>query len=240
MALTDEQGDLRLVASSTGRLPVEALFDPQRRAGPVFECYRSVEPVVNQRPDGADGRWPGFGPAARAAGIGTVHAVPMRRRDHVIGVLAAFHTGARELTPTEIVLAQALADIATIAIAQERSLRRALEITEQLQQALDSRIVIEQAKGVVAARLRTDMPAAFEAIRGYARAHNRRVSDVAGEIVRRRLRIDRLGPVPTDTEALGQPILAGVEAAPSKAGPSSVARRTRRSPDAEGTIPRSA
>ncbi|MDQ3787332.1 MAG: ANTAR domain-containing protein, partial [Actinomycetota bacterium] len=124
--------------------------------------------------------WPAFTEDARAAGFASVHVLPLCRRDETIGALALFRDTAGEVA---VRLAKAVAGIAAVAITQARALRRADELAKQLQHALDSRVVIEQAKGVLAERLGLAMGAAFTALRGYARSHNTRVSDLASAIV---------------------------------------------------------
>ncbi len=123
-----------------------------------------------------DGRWPLFGPKAVEAGFRSVHAVPMRLRKQTIGALNLYRVDGGTMSDTDVVAAQALADVATIAILQHRAVRDAQLLNEQLSQALNTRIVIEQAKGVVAERADLDMEAAFARLRRHARNHNLRLS----------------------------------------------------------------
>lgn len=151
----------------------------RHQVSPLADCARDGETVAV--PDlGAETTWPAFTEDVRAAGFASVHVLPLCRRAETIGALALFRDTAGE---TAVRLAKAVADIAAVAITQARALRRADELAKQLQHALDSRVVIEQAKGVLAERLGLDMGAAFTALRGYARSHNTRVSDLATAIV---------------------------------------------------------
>ena len=129
-------------------------------------------------------RWPVFAEAAMSAGFRSVAAVPLRLRTETIGALNMFHGAPHPVPSNERRLAQALADVATIGILQRRSSHRSALMAEQLQHALNSRVVIEQAKGVLAERNGVDMDAAFTALRRYARNHNRKLSELAMDVVR--------------------------------------------------------
>src|ERR1700723_1918145 len=131
----------------------------------------------------AEGRWPRFVPAARAAGFGAVQALPMRLREQVIGALNLFRADPGTLTPADIRVGQALADVATISLLHERSMRHSDTLNEQLQTALNSRVIIEQAKGKLAERLGVDTDQAFSLLRDRARTSNRRLSDLARAFV---------------------------------------------------------
>ena len=190
LVLADPRGRLRVMASSTERMRMLDLFEVQSNEGPCLECYRSGQPVLNVELDGAQARWPVFTPMARTAGFHAVHALAMRLRDQVIGAVNIFHTAPVTMSDRDVHLAQALADVATIGLLQERALRRATDLSEQLQRALNSRVVIEQAKGVVAERATVDMDTAFTWLRAYARGSNRRLAEVAGAVVDRSLAVD--------------------------------------------------
>src|SRR5215210_7721691 len=152
LMLADERGGLRVMASSNERAHLLELFELQSDEGPCLDCYRSGQPLVNEWLDQDPGRWPRFSVRARALGFRSAHALPMRWQDQVIGSLNLFRDDAGSLTDADIAMGQALADVATIGILQERTLQETRAVSESLQFALNSRVVIEQAKGMVAAR----------------------------------------------------------------------------------------
>lgn len=184
LMLVSGEGELRVVASSSEAMRVVELFELQSQEGPCLDCYRSGEPVINQDLATVDGLWPNFGPVALEAGFRAVHAVPMRLRGKVIGALNLFDTKTGQLDrDDDIVVARALADVATIAILQHRAVQEAYILNEQLNHALNSRVVIEQAKGVLTERLGVDMEQAFFSMRNHARNHNLRLVDIAHGVV---------------------------------------------------------
>ena len=184
LMLTDQRGRLEFMAGSDENVRLVELFQLQNQEGPCLEAFRTGEPVINVDLANAAGRWPLFAPRAAAAGFLSVHAFPLRLREQVIGALNVFGgaTGG-ELAGDVAPIVQALADVATIGLLQERAIRRGEELTEQLQGALNSRIVIEQAKGVVAQAQAVSVDEAFTRIRAFARNHNRRLTDLAQVIV---------------------------------------------------------
>jgi GAF domain-containing protein len=187
--LANASGDLEVVASTSEANTLVEMMQLDADAGPCLESYRTR--AVISVPDidvGAD-RWPDFGTTARAQGIRSVYAIPLRLRDTTIGALNLMRNERGDLTEHDIRAAQALADVATIGILHERSIRDASTIRDQLQQALTSRIVIEQAKGVVAETAKVSMDVAFERIRGHARAHQTPLSVVARQLVEGDLRL---------------------------------------------------
>ncbi len=139
---------------------------------------------------GADQHWPRFAAEATAAGFAAVHAVPLRLRGETIGALNLFWAPPAEVRTPDLRVAQALADVATIAILQERLARGRELLAGQLQAALNSRVVIEQAKGVLAERGGMDMGTAFDLLRRAARSSNRRLADVAADVVEGRDSLD--------------------------------------------------
>jgi GAF domain-containing protein len=183
LMLAAPEGELRVIASSSPSMRGLELFELQAQEGPCLDCYRSGEPVLNQNLDTADDRWPQFAPAARAVGFRSVEALPMRLRGSVIGALNLFHTEVGAMGPPDIDAAQALADVATIGILQNRATLEAQVVNDQLNRALNSRIVIEQAKGMVAERNNLDIEASFELLRSHARNHNLRLVDVARDVI---------------------------------------------------------
>jgi GAF domain-containing protein len=190
--LADPAGTLHLMASSSERTRSLELFQLQNEEGPCLDCFKTGEPVTVQDLELEVGRWPRFVPAARAAGFASVHTMPMRLRDERIGVLNVFggHTGT--ITETQVLVSRAMADIATIGILQQRAIHQAQVAMDQLQIALTSRIMIEQAKGVLAERAGLAIEESFERLRSYARATNRRLSDVAQDLLDGTLTADAL------------------------------------------------
>ena len=194
LLLSNQRGQLQLVASSNEHVRLLELFQLQSREGPCVDAFATGIRVGHPDLTAADSRWSQFAPAAIGAGFAAVDALPMRLRSEVIGALNIFRTGVGELTDSALYTAQALVDVATISLLQERSIRHQEMLTEQLQTALNSRVIIEQAKGLVAERLGVDMNGAFAALRGYARSRNLRLSDVARAVINGRTRThDLLG-----------------------------------------------
>jgi GAF domain-containing protein len=173
------------------------LFELQAQEGPCLDSYRTGLPVVNQDLASVDGRWPRFAAEALAAGFHSVHALPMRLRGTVIGALNLFHIDAGDMRPADIEVAQALADVATIAILQHRATLEGQLVNEQLQMALNSRIVIEQAKGMAGERLGLSMEQAFATLRNHARNHNLLLVDVARSVICGTLGASALDPLPS-------------------------------------------
>jgi GAF domain-containing protein len=177
------EGDLRVMASSSEAMRVLELFELQTEEGPCLDCYRTSQPVVNQDLAMVNGRWPHFAPEALEAGFHSVHALPLRVHGKTIGALNLFHAERGEIDEVDIAVAQAFADVASIAILQYRAALESHVLNEQLHHALNSRVVIEQAKGMVAQRRDLDMEQAFSVLRAYARNHNRRLADVARDVI---------------------------------------------------------
>ncbi len=183
LLLADPRGQLQYMASSRESVKLLELFQLQYQEGPCLDCYRTGAAVVNTDLHQAERRWPLFAPVAVDAGFQSVHAFPLRHRQKVIGALNLFGTEAGNLEPGDVRIIQCLADIATIGVLQERTIRSAEILTEQLQGALNSRITIEQAKGVIARTHGIAVDAAFELMRDYARRNQHRLSDVARAVV---------------------------------------------------------
>jgi GAF domain-containing protein len=189
-------GDLQVVASSSDAMRVLELFELQAEEGPCPDCYRTGEPVLNEDLASVNGRWPRFAPHALEAGFRSVHAVPMRLRGVTIGALNLFRAAEGGLDQADVLAAQALADIATIAILQQRAVVEARVLNQQLSQALNTRIVIEQAKGVLAERANIDMEQSFTRLRAHARNHNVRLAEVAQRVIDGTLSTESLDPAP--------------------------------------------
>ena len=184
--LAAPEGDLRVVASSSEAMRVLELFELQSDEGPCLDCYRSGEAVlVDEDLAAGGGRWPRFAPEAVAAGFRSAHALPMRLRGSVIGALNLFGASPGPMPAQDVAAGQALADVATIAILQQRVATEARVLIDQLNTALASRVVVEQAKGVLAERAGLSMESAFETMRHYARDRNLHLADVARGVVAR-------------------------------------------------------
>jgi len=192
--LVAPEGDLRAVASSNEAMRVVELLELQAQQGPCPDCFRTGQPVVNHDITAGGHEWPTFAPVAIEAGFRSVHALPLRLRGEVIGALNLFSADAGALSESDVVAGRALADLATIAIVQHRVALEAQVLNEQLNYALTSRVVIEQAKGVVAEQAGLDMGQSFSRIRNYARSHNFRLADVAQSLVEGSLRAEMLAP----------------------------------------------
>jgi len=183
LLLADENGRLHTVASSHDGTRLLELFQLQTDEGPCVECFRSVAPVSCDDVAGADERWPTFAPRARAEGVHSVHAIPMQVRDQVIGGLNLFRCRPEPVPGPDLAIAASFATAATIGILQSRAKHSSDLLNEQLQHALNSRVVIEQAKGFLAERHQESLTAAFVRLRDYARSHGERLTTVAREVV---------------------------------------------------------
>ena len=183
LLLADAAGALRVMASSSERSDALDLLQCQNEEGPCFECYQRGRPVFSTDLEADVGRWPAFAPMAVQKGFRSVQAVPMRVRGETVGALNLFRATTGRVADGDLTLAQGMADIAAIALLQERAVRQSRDVVQQLQRALGSRVVIEQAKGVLAERAHIGVDAAFARLRAHARDHNRRLSDVARELI---------------------------------------------------------
>ncbi|MEV6521046.1 GAF and ANTAR domain-containing protein [Longispora sp. NPDC051575] len=181
--LTDQRGALRVVAASTEQTRMLELLQIQTDEGPCPECFHTGRPIAVPDVSAVADRWPRFAAEARAVGFAAVHALPMRLRADMIGTLNLFDTEPGALGADTIRLGQALADVATIGLLQARAIRHRETLAEQLQTALNSRVVIEQAKGVIAERRGLDMDQAFTLLRDTARSRNLGLSDLARSVV---------------------------------------------------------
>jgi GAF domain-containing protein len=181
--LTDPDGRLCLAAASSRDMRMLELFEMQQKEGPCYDAFTSSQPVAEKDLTWAAQRWRRFGPEAQALGLGAVYAFPMRLRGQVIGALNMFQSEPGRFAEADVRAGQALADITTIGILHERRVVAAEQLAAQLQHALHSRVVIEQAKGVLSERLGMEMDEAFSVLRRYSRSRNRRLREVAAEVV---------------------------------------------------------
>jgi GAF domain-containing protein len=185
LLLASPDGTLMLVAASTEQARVVELLQLQQDEGPCPESFRTGRPVIVSdigAPE-AMARWPQFAAAAAQQGFAGVHAVPMRLRHQVIGTLNLFSAASGGLDPAVARAARALVDVATIGILQERAIREQELVAGQLQAALNSRVQIEQAKGILAERLSTSPDEAFLLLRRYARNHNQALTELAADVI---------------------------------------------------------
>jgi transcriptional regulator with GAF, ATPase, and Fis domain len=183
LLLADPRGELRVVAASSEAARLLELFQLQNDQGPCLDCFRSGQPVAAADLEAEADRWPRFAAAARRAGFAAVQALPLRLRDQVIGALNLFRAQPGAFDPADVRVGQGLADVATISLLHERTMRQSEALNEQLLTALNSRVIIEQAKGKLAERLGVDMERAFSLLRASARDRNRRLSEVAQSFV---------------------------------------------------------
>ncbi len=183
LLLATDDGGLRTVAASTEQVRVVELFQLQTYEGPCIEAYRSGEKVIAGDLQQATEKWPLFAPAALKQGFRGVHAIPMRLRDQVIGTLNLFRRETNGLNENVARAARALVDVATIGILQERAVRQQELVNGQLETALGSRVIIEQAKGILAERRHVTPDQAFSLLRQYARNHNQKLTELATEVV---------------------------------------------------------
>jgi GAF domain-containing protein len=190
VVLIDPAKELQLVAASEERARLLEMIGLQHSDGPSLDAHRTGTAITvalgSDRP-GWPTLWPTFTQEARRLGYGGVGAVPMSRYERRLGALNLFLAEDAPATDRDMATAQAMADVATIAILQQQTQREAQVLSQQLQHALDSRVTIEQAKGILAERTGLSIQQAFENLRHYARSHNRRIIDVAGDVIHARL-----------------------------------------------------
>lgn len=189
LMLTDPMGDLHVVAATSEVTHLIELLQIQNEQGPCLDAFRSgrlVESGPLAGPE-AQERWPELTKAASDAGFGGITALPMRLRDRILGALNLFRAGPEPLSSEDRAVGQAFANMATISILQARATSDTREVIEQLQRALDTRVVLEQAKGYMSQFSQVSMDEAFNRIRAYARSNNLLLRDVAGDIVAREL-----------------------------------------------------
>jgi len=185
--LLSPSNQLEVIVSTSERSELVELMQLRVGAGPCVEAATTGEVVSVGDIDQIADRWPAFAADARASGFSSIHAIPLRLRDSTLGSLNLFRDGPGALNDTDAAAAQALADIATISILQQRLVEESELAQAQLQRALDSRVVIEQAKGYLAQRQDIDMHEAFTRIRSHARSSQTRISAVAADIIAGRL-----------------------------------------------------
>ena len=179
LMLADQRGRLQASCATSENARLLALFELQSGAGPCLDAFSSGHPVAGTALDAGRERWPNFAEAGRALEFDSVHALPLRRHAEVIGVLSLLRAGPGALDDTDSRTGQALADVATIGLLAQRSRHQAALLSDQLQQALTSRVMIEQAKGILAERYQITPGEAFCVLRRYSRRHRLRLTDLA-------------------------------------------------------------
>jgi transcriptional regulator with GAF, ATPase, and Fis domain len=199
--LADQWGALGTIASSSERMHLLELLQLQTDHGPCLDCYRTGEPIHAPDLRGPhETRWPEFARRATAAGFRSVSALPMRLRDDVIGALNLLGAQPVVLSPDQIRIGQSLADVATIAILHERALRSPELPVEQRLAVLNQRVIIEQAKGMIAEHGGHDMAEAFALLRRYAHETQQRLTDLAAAVVERRVTVPATAPPARHTD----------------------------------------
>jgi GAF domain-containing protein len=183
LMLSDQRGNLRLIASSAETARLLEVFELQNSEGPCLDCFRSGEQLVNLDDATMQARWPNFWAETNQLGFRSAHALPMRLRDEVIGAINLFGTTGGSLSSDEVAVGQAMADVATIGLLQERSVLQKAVLAEQLQTALNNRVLIEQAKGMLSERGRIPIDEAFTVMRAHARLQGTTLTRVAADIL---------------------------------------------------------
>jgi transcriptional regulator with GAF, ATPase, and Fis domain len=191
--LADGTGVLRYLASSSEQMRIVELLELQHDEGPCLDAYMHGRVTVTARAEEAEHRWPQFASHARDAGLESLAGVPMRLRRDRIGALNLFAREPGGLSQDDEHIAQAMADVATIGVLQARAIHDGQVITAQLQSALESRIAIEQAKGIIAEYMSISVDDAFTLLRNHARMHNDKLTEVARRVISSALRPDALG-----------------------------------------------
>jgi transcriptional regulator with GAF, ATPase, and Fis domain len=181
--LADQHGGLHVMASSTEETRLLELYELQNNEGPCLDCFRAGRPVTRASLPAMHSAWPVFTLRLQQLGFHSAHALPMRLREETIGALNLFRIQPGMLSEADLGIGQAMADVATVGLIQERAIAASEQLATQLQTALSSRVQLEQAKGVLSQRAGLQMDDAFQVMRAYARSHNRRLSDIAAQII---------------------------------------------------------
>lgn len=197
LMIADSLGHLELLASTSEKADLVEVMQLAAGEGPCIESFTSGSSVSIADIGDTKTRWPEFSAVALRQGFHSVLAVPLKLRGQIIGTMNLFANQTGAVSDRDCAIAQALADVATIGILQERAIRETGIVTEQLQRALDSRILIEQAKGVLSELGSMEMDAAFSALRNYARNNNLTLRSVAEGVVNRSLDVLATSPLPS-------------------------------------------
>jgi GAF domain-containing protein len=192
LMLVGDDGTLQLMTSTSEAADFVEVMQIDASSGPCIDCFTTGTAVSVPDIENEGHRWPAFQAAAAEQGFRSAHATPLKLRGQVIGTMNLFSTKPTALSERDAALGQALADVATIGILQERLIHEGNVVAEQLHAALDSRILIEQAKGMIAESLSIDMDDAFTVLRGHARNNNLTIRSVAEQISNRAINIGKL------------------------------------------------
>lgn len=184
--LEDGIGQLQVLSASDEDTRLLEVFELQREEGPCYECWRSGA-VVTAPDILAGNRWPHFVEEARALGFASAAAVPLRLRSRVVGALNVFWSVPQPISAADLEAAQALADVASVGLVQQRLARESGVVAEQLQSALQARVMIEQAKGIVAATARVGIDEAFDLLEAHARESGNSIVATAQGVIDRRV-----------------------------------------------------
>lgn len=196
LMLVDGRGELQLMTSTSQGADFVEVMQLNSAAGPCIECFTTGTAVSVPNINDTGDKWPDFTSGALQRGFLSAHATPMRLRGHVIGTMNLFSTKRGALSERDASLAQALTDVATIGILQQRVITETNMLAEQLHRALDSRVLIEQAKGMVAHSLNVSMDDAFTALRNYSRERSVSLRSVAEGISDRTISVSVIAPRP--------------------------------------------
>lgn len=177
--LVDPAGVLHVVASLNERTSEVEEAQLGYDQGPCLECFHTGRPVEIPDLSTESGRWPQFVSIAQARGFHAAHASPLRSREQTFGAMNLFSERPGPLSDRDISLAAALAQVATISLVQQQTINHQATVNDQLQRALDSRVLIEQAKGVLAQRHNITIDSAFSLLRDHARKNSSPLIDTA-------------------------------------------------------------
>lgn len=182
LLLAGPRHDLQFMAATSPESRHLEMIQLQAEEGPCRDCYLNGQPVSAPNLVAETARWPRFVDAAVDAGFASVHAVPMRAAGTVLGALGLFGVDTGELGDADLLVAQTLAHIASVAILQEHA-PAPTNVLSQLKAALASRVVVEQAKGFVRERFDLSLESAFVVLRRYAATHDEHLTEVARRLV---------------------------------------------------------
>lgn len=192
LLLANRHGVLHVLAASSNASRDLELLQLQSEEGPCLDCYHDGTAVSVEDLSAQQERWPRFAPTALESGFRSIHAIPLRLRNRVLGAMGLFGTRAGALNDEDLSLGQALADVASVSLFHNEATEDDRWLSDRLQTALGSRMIIEQAKGFLAQVGDLDMEQAFRVLQAFAREHDERLTDVAAGLVARRIPVERV------------------------------------------------